>query len=79
MTEPITMKADDSSAVVLDSEGFEWRAATTIYPLGGEPIGGRIAKATPAADELIVWTNRMSNQPPDSWWNDDTDPFSQET
>jgi hypothetical protein len=80
MTEPITMKrGGDDSAVVLDSVGFEWRAATTSYPLVGVPIGDRIAKATPAADELLEWTYRTGNQPPDSWWDDDTDPFSPET
>ena len=35
----------------------------------------RIAKATPSNAKLIQWANETRNQPPQSWFDDETDPF----
>ena len=79
MIDPTAMNTADPSGAFCSSSGFEWRAAHTRYYSGGEPLPDQLAKATPSADELIVWANRKSNQPPDDWWDDDDDPFSPET
>lgn len=43
-----------------------------------DDIHERIAETTPPSHVLREWASRPENQPPQSWYDDDTDPFQPE-
>ena len=74
---PVTLlsRGDTSGANRTTSSGFSWRPRVTLYPAYSRSIVEQLAEATPRNTELLKWAARPENQPPQSWWDDTTDPF----
>ena len=60
------------------SSGYTWQPQVTRYDPEPNPLAEQIAEATPANADLLVWAGQPKNQPPQSWWDDTTDPFEPE-
>jgi hypothetical protein len=39
-------------------------------------LAEHVARSTPANAVLLDWARSGRNQPPQSWWDDETDPFA---
>lgn len=71
--DPSSSEPDRSPRSV--SSGFEWKP-TRIHSDGqSEPLEERLKRVTPTRAELSEWARRPQNQPPQSWLDDETDPF----
>ncbi len=54
---------------------YMWRAICRVRDVR---LQREIEKITPSNAELLEWAERPENQPPESWWNDTTNPFEPE-
>lgn len=57
------------------SEGMTLRLACTVRTYDPEVLDNELAEATPANPVLLEWA-RTAEQLPQSWWDDETDPFT---
>ena len=58
-----------------DSDGFTWRPEVIYQDTGACAPERELATSTPANDVLLRLARDTRNQPPQSWWKDDDDPF----
>lgn len=57
------------------SSGFTWTPRVMRCDVVPATTSEPLSEATPANTELRRWAARPKNQPPQSWWDDTTDPF----
>ncbi len=58
------------------NSGTEWfPTMVRYYDPGSKPLAEQLAESTPSNAELVQWASRPKNQPPQSWWDDTSDPF----
>ncbi len=60
------------------SSGFTWEPTRISSDSDAHSCADRLAEATPSNDELRTWAGRPENQPPQSWWEEKSDPFEAE-
>lgn len=61
------------------SSGGQWRPREVRHTdETNEDIDREISEATPLNGQLIRWAGRPENQPPEAWWDDESDPFEPE-
>ena len=58
------------------SSGVTWKPQYARFEIEASSMGEELRKSTPANDVLLAWGDRAENRPPQSWWDDTTDPFS---
>lgn len=58
------------------SAGFTWEPARRREDITPANWPRRLAEATPASSVLLRWAASPTNQPPQAWWDDTTDPFT---
>lgn len=56
--------------------GFMWEPARRREDIAPANWPRRLAEATPASSVLLRWAASPTNQPPRTWWDDTTDPFT---
>lgn len=77
MSEILSMNEEPATS---SSSGFSW-FAQTIRVGECQPsnvVDAILAESTPCNSELLEWAAQPSNQPPQSWWDETTDPFAPE-
>lgn len=75
----INLKSDAhySDLVSKRSSGFDWAPeSSTVYDPMPLVQGGQISETTPANVKLLEWAAKPENQPPQSWYDEEIDPFS---
>ena len=55
---------------------FSWTYSVTRSFGEIDAIDRRLAEATPSAGLLVEWANKPENRPPQSWFDNDDDPFT---
>lgn len=60
------------------SEGMTLRLAYTAQMYDPETVDRELAEATPANPVLLDWA-RTAKQMPQSWWDDEADPFTRDS
>lgn len=73
MSELLTLRAEEPCTA---SSGFAWIPKQILYTNGAAWTPDEMVSATPDNAELLEWAFRPANQPPQSWWDDDSDPFT---
>jgi hypothetical protein len=59
----------------MESSGFAWVPVEVHYSRSVDSPSHTLAKATPENVTLLRWAGHSENQPPQSWWDDASDPF----
>lgn len=59
------------------SDGFEWHPSDVRSDAVFD-VDERVAQSTPENVTLLDWAARRTSQPPQQWWDDETDPFAAE-
>lgn len=60
----------------LFSSGQVWAPGSVRFESASTALSAQISESTPGNDKLLVWAGRRENRPPQTWWDDTTDPFS---
>jgi hypothetical protein len=60
----------------LFSSGQVWAPRSVLFENASSSLTEQLRESTPANDVLLAWGDRDENRPPQSWWDDTTDPFS---
>lgn len=66
----------DSVLPATSSAEVRWHPTHTRYEDDFSAMENEIVESTPDYAELIELASRRQNQPPQSWWDQDTNPFS---
>ena len=58
------------------SAGKAWQPATVRFHLDPQAVYRELSEATPPNTVLLKWARSTKAAPPQSWWDDQTDPFT---
>lgn len=57
------------------SSGFVWMPTRSTEGPDPAELENQLLAATPDNQQLLEWARRPESQPPQTWWNEKTNPF----